>query len=164
MWAYGSNLNVEQMKIRCPGARVYGPLVVPQAILRFRGVADVARHETAKCPGGLWWITPEDEAILDRYEGVSSGLYQKRYLLLRDKGKVVDCLFYKMRSRGIMPPSDRYLESIAQGYVDFGLDTAPLYEAFEHSWRAKEITNDMRRRYVRRNAKAAREMPNVEFE
>src|SRR5271165_1853980 len=118
-WAYGSNLNVEQMQKRCPEATVVAPLIVPRAILRFRHVADVSFHEKARCPGGLWRISQEDENALDIYEGVAYGFYEKRYLRLRIDGREEECLFYKMLSYGIMPPSKTYLEVITQGYRDF---------------------------------------------
>ena len=35
--AYGSNLNVYQMKFRCPNARIIGTTVVPNYELLFKG-------------------------------------------------------------------------------------------------------------------------------
>lgn len=151
-WAYGSNLNITQMKARCPAAEPVAPLTLPRAILRFRGVADVAFHEAAKCHGGLWRITPTCEAALDIYEGVAGGLYEKRYILLRVEGRVERCLLYKMLQRGIMPPSEGYLEIIARGYQDFGLPLERLDRAVEHSWNRKDKTPALRRSYRRRGS------------
>src|SRR5262245_9412195 len=81
-WAYGSNLNVEAMAIRCPTAVKIKPLVLPQASLVFRGVADVEYHDEDKVYGGLWYIKPKDEAALDLYEGVRGGLYEKKYMII----------------------------------------------------------------------------------
>lgn len=149
-WAYGSNLNIAQMKARCPAAEPVAPLTLPRAILRFRGVADVAFHETAKCPGGLWRITPACEEELDMYEGVAHRLYEKRYIVLRVEGRVERCLLYKMLQRGIMPPSEHYLDVIIRGYRDFGLPLERLDRAVEHSWNRKDKTPAMRRAYRRR--------------
>lgn len=147
-WCYGSNLNVEQMKIRCPRAKFKGPLTVFDAALVFRGVADVTVREGSFVPGGLWSITKRCEAELDRYEGVASGIYNKRYFHLRRNKQVVDVLFYQMRtSRGVMPPSRYYLNTIAQGYKDFGLDLDVLAKYLEESWARKELTEDMLVRY-----------------
>ena len=136
-WAYGSNVNVSQMRARCPGAMAHGPLILHSTVLRFRRVADVVAHETAECPGGLWWISPEDERALDRYEGVKSKVYEKRSLRVEIDGMAVDCLYYKMLAREIMSPSDGYLQIIALGYRDFGLDTEPLEAAVRHAWSHK---------------------------
>jgi hypothetical protein len=132
-WAYGSNLNVNQMRARCVGAVVHGPLIVPNTVLRFRHVADVAAHETRECPGGLWWISPEDERALDRYEGVKSRVYEKQYMRVEVDGTAIDCLYYKMLRGEIMPPSDGYLQIIEQGYRDFELDMEPLIAAVSHA-------------------------------
>ena len=149
-WAYGSNLNVAQMKLRCPKAKVVGPFPLEDGALVFRGVADVEGRKGSVVPGGLWKITPECEAALDRYEGVAWKMYDKRYIVLKmPNGKVVDCLFYKMRSSGIMPPSEAYLSSIIQGYKDFGLDMSYLEQAVEHSWSKKNKTAVEKRRYMR---------------
>lgn len=148
VWAYGSNLNVSQMKNRCPKAKFKGPLTVNDAALVFRGVADVTVREGSFVPGGLWSITRECEAALDRYEGVSSGLYLKRYFHLRRNKQVVDVLFYQMRAnRGVMPPSEAYLRTIARGYQDFGLDLDILSAYLQEAWGDKDVTEELRRRY-----------------
>jgi gamma-glutamylcyclotransferase (GGCT)/AIG2-like uncharacterized protein YtfP len=81
-FAYGSNLDVAQMRERCPNARLLGP-----ALLwgwRFRigaaGYATVVPQSAAVVHGVLWELTESDETALDDYEGVSENLYQKVYL------------------------------------------------------------------------------------
>lgn len=160
MWAFGSNLCVEQMQQRCPDAKVYSALILPNAILRFRGVADVAYLKGAECPGGLWEISERDEAALDRYEGVSAdprrpGLYVKKYfeVELRDEGDVkARVLYYQMSEIGIMPPSQHYLDVIAQGYRDFGLPMERLERALAHSWNRKRKTQSLVGRWKRKGA------------
>lgn len=158
MWAYGSNLHLHQMAGRCPQAEPFCALNLARTALRFRGVADVVAHESDTCPGGLWWITADCERTLDRYEGVSARMYLKRYFTIAIRGvpEPLDVLYYKMNSRGIMPPSEHYLDIIAQGYRDFGLDLTYLERALEHAWNKKEKTKDMRARYGRRPARFAR--------
>src|SRR3990167_10714755 len=134
MWAFGSNLNVAQMRRRCPNAVKVCKLAVPNARLVFRGVADVEFVQGGKCPGGLWYITAADERALDEYEGVANGLYDKCYMTLRIKDRTERCLYYLMNEDGIMPPSEHYLASIVQGYKDFGLPLASLNRAVERSW------------------------------
>jgi hypothetical protein len=139
-WAYGSNLSVENMRRRCPAAIKYSRLYVNNGLLTFRpnrslrGVADAKpskdrRHVVA---GGLWWITDECEASLDRFEGVPF-LYVKRYLTLSVNGKVRKCLFYTMIDGDLMAPGDSYVDVIAQGYEDFGLDLRLLRAAVRRS-------------------------------
>jgi hypothetical protein len=151
-FAFGSNLNIEAMARRCPKARKVGPFKLSHARLVFRGVADIEYHKTGKCPGGLWEITRECEKALDRYEGVSTGLYQKVYLKarIRDTGQVKNILVYQMCCDGIMPPDESYLNTIAQGYRDFGLDLAYLDRALQRSWSGKDKTPYLRKRRERR--------------
>jgi hypothetical protein len=153
-WAYGSNLCVEAMKRRCPAAKkVRGNLVVQDAALVFRGVADVVYREGYAVQGGLWRITRECEEALDTYEGVAAKLYMKKYLKLKVNGRVEYALFYQMSiSRGVMPPSEAYLATIAQGYKDFGLDLEHLELAVQESWDDKKVTQRLRRRHLMRGA------------
>jgi gamma-glutamylcyclotransferase (GGCT)/AIG2-like uncharacterized protein YtfP len=160
-WAYGSNLNVAAMKRRCPKAKKFEALTVEDGALVFRGVADVVVRKGSQVKGGLWWITKECEANLDMYEGVAGGLYLKRYLLLKVKGKEQRALYYVMRTdRGVMPPNEHYLETIAQGYRDFGLDLAYLDVALHESWRDKKVTPLLRERHDRKHRPSlARSVP-----
>lgn len=147
-WAYGSNLNARAMLRRCPQAIRASAFAVQDAALIFRGVADVVVRKGSVVHGGLWWITAECERSLDRFEGISSRLYLKRYLPLVIKGKNYECLFYQMAtSRGVLPPSAEYAATIARGYRDFGLPGEALEAAIRESWDTKEPTNFLRQRY-----------------
>lgn len=68
-FAYGSNINLDQMRYRCPDASVYGQAVLDNYDLRFRGsgVATVEPKEGACIYGLLWELTDKCEASLDRY-------------------------------------------------------------------------------------------------
>ena len=53
--AYGSNLNIRQMKYRCPGAKLYGRGVIEDYALQFKGqphgaFATIAPKEGASVP------------------------------------------------------------------------------------------------------------------
>ena len=73
-FAYGSNINLDQMQYRCPDATVYGQAVLDNYDLRFRGsgVATVEPKEGACVYGLLWELTDKCEASLDRYPGILS--------------------------------------------------------------------------------------------
>jgi hypothetical protein len=140
-WAYGSNLSVANMTRRCPAAVKYSRLYVNNGLLTFRpnkslrGVADVkaSKDRSHVVAGGLWWITAECEASLDRCEGYPH-LYVKRYLTLSVNGEVQRCMFYTMVvDCGLMAPFDSYVEVIAEGYGDFGLDLRLLRAAVRRS-------------------------------
>lgn len=136
-FAYGSNLNVEQMKHRCPSAIPISSLVLPNARLVFRNVADVEYDPGASVTGGLWDITDRCEAALDRYEGVKGGLYRKEYITIsiREGGKMRErkALIYQMNRSSYSEPGEFYLNSIRKGYKDFGIARELLTEAVEYT-------------------------------
>ena len=74
-FAYGSNINLDQMAQRCPDAQVVGPVTLENYELLFHGnlrgagVATIAPREGSTVHGLLWNITPECERSLDYYEG-----------------------------------------------------------------------------------------------
>jgi hypothetical protein len=160
-WAYGSNLNPEAMAARCPGAIKIAPLALNNGALVFRGVADVVNRKHAKVHGGLWWINRNHEDTLDRYEGVNSRFYLKRYVDLhfKDVAQPYPCLYYVMAMRrGIAPPSEDYLNLLADGYRYFGLPLEALDKALMESWQDKTWTPILRQRHKRRGGKLAQSL------
>lgn len=128
--AYGSNLNIEQMERRCPGAKIVGTGMIFDYRLVYRGnarglgVGNLIPDEGLKVPAAVWKITKANEAALDIYEGFPH-LYQKRFMDVdMDDGSIENGLIYLMPDT-YRParPSYRYIDIIRQGYEDFGLDT-----------------------------------------
>lgn len=135
--AYGSNLNVEQMKHRCPDARKIGATVIENYKLNFRGtrrgsgVANIERCKGCTVPVGIWSITKADEESLDMYEGYPF-LYMKDYLRFTYGEREYFGLAYIMRpGHPVMEPTGWYEDTIRIGYADFGIDTLPLEQALE---------------------------------
>src|SRR5262245_21968890 len=87
-FAYGSNMDAAQMRERCPAVVAKGicHLFGYRFIINRRGVATVVRDETADVLGLLWLVTPDDEAVLDRYEGVRKGHYSRAFLSITPEG------------------------------------------------------------------------------
>lgn len=72
--AYGSNLNMAQMRDRCPTAEFVGTGVIENYELQFKGSlhnahATIAPKEGSSVPVGVWTIRERDESHLDMYEG-----------------------------------------------------------------------------------------------
>jgi hypothetical protein len=145
-FAYGSNLNKDAMRYRCPAAKPISKFMMPNSRLVFRGVADCIEEPGADCPGAIWEITAACERSLDRYEGIGSGFYSKVFLPISGYPGEDNLMLYVMNSTGIMPPTAGYLETIKQGYRDFGLALKPLREAVRHAWQDKDKTFHERRR------------------
>lgn len=136
--AYGSNLNIRQMKYRCPGAKLYGTGVIDHYELQFKGqphsaFATIAPKEGASVPAAVWEISERDEQSLDRYEGYPSH-YFKQSIPVRLDGKEVSAMVYIMDLRmdfGL--PSVYYYQTVREGYNDCKLDANLLDEAVVES-------------------------------
>ena len=142
-FAYGSNINLTQMEYRCPDAVPMGVVELKDYALTFRGggVATIIPEKGSIVPGLLWSITPECEKSLDRYEGFPN-CYHKDMVTVTDTktGKQFDVMAYVMdeKYREPVPPSIFYFAGIAEGYLQNGMDPAPLYRAKERTCRAAE--------------------------
>ena len=125
--AYGSNLNLEQMRHRCPTAKVLGTAVMHGWALRFRGVATIERCKGAKVPVLVWSIQPGDEKALDRYEGWPH-LYRKETVRVYLDGKQVTCMVYIMNGdrHPYRVPSSCYYDTIREATRAFALTPACL--------------------------------------
>ena len=131
--AYGSNLNVRQMKIRCPKARLVGTATLENHILYLRGslagsYLTIEPKIGASVPVAVWEVTPTDEKALDRYEGYPNFYYKQDFTFQwscmdNTNETTLDCFAYVMRSdRPIGIPSDYYVYTCLEGYEYFGFD------------------------------------------
>jgi hypothetical protein len=141
--AYGSNLNLDQMKRRCPESFVYGVATLQNYQLNFRGVKGssyltVDPKEGEEVPLLIWRITENDEKALDRYEGYPYA-YLKRDVVVdikrfngeQETRKVM--LYQMVGGRGISKPSTAYLDTCLEGYNDNNLDISSFLEAYSRS-------------------------------
>ena len=139
--AYGSNLNIYQMRFRCPTARIIGTAVIPNYELLFKGsktgsYLTIEPKDSSSVPVAVWETTAEDEAALDRYEGYPT-FYYKKELTLPIKGirtgkirnrKVYVYIMHEDRPIGV--PSNQYVRTCLEGYRDFGFDAEILKKAY----------------------------------
>ena len=138
--AYGSNLNLSQMKYRCPQARLIGTGKIKDFELQFKGnpfsaFATIEPKKGCSVPVGVWEITPQDEWALDRYEGYPTH-YFKQTIPVEIGDKSVKAMVYIMDlKREFGMPSTSYYATVARGYADCGLDRNVLDEAVEKSTR-----------------------------
>lgn len=147
-FAYGANLCIDTMARRCPDAEPIEKFTLTESKLVFRGVADCIYEQNAVCIGGLWRITAKCEAELDRFEGISSGLYRKDYVPLQDHQEP-HMMLYVMNSTGIFPPTLHYADTIRRGYSDFDIPVKQLDDAIAESWDRRSPSRRETDRHVR---------------
>ena len=141
--AYGSNMNLVQMKKRCPKAQVIGKGELRGYKLTFRGAgyANVEVSDHGSVPIVLWEITTECERALDRYEGFPR-LYTKELVSIATvDGEKTAMLYVMTKQYQDMPalPSEHYFEIIRQGYQDNEINTGSLMKALKFT--RDEIVN-----------------------
>ena len=98
-FAYGSNMDEEQMARRCPGAIKVCPgiLIAHRFAIDQAGVATVIKDPGSFVQGILWSVTQKDIINLDLYEGVPQKCYRKDYhavLKLNKRSTIIDALVY----------------------------------------------------------------------
>lgn len=123
-FAYGSNMNLNQMEYRCPDAKVVENVRLEGYRLAFcgrptgSGVATILPEEGSHVEGVLWKLTPECERSLDIYEGYPH-LYGKEQICVKnrdDQERIV--MAYTMNApykEQPSIPSNVYLTGILEG-------------------------------------------------
>lgn len=142
--AYGSNLNRNQMRWRCPDARPLGTATIADYRLLFKGsktgsYLTIEAQEGAQVPVAVWEVSATDEEQLDRYEGFPT-FYYKKELTITYTGiqtgkqrKVVAFVYIMHEERSLGLPTREYLQTCLLGYHDFGFDVSVLEKALNDS-------------------------------
>lgn len=136
--AYGSNLNLRQMRHRCPGAKLCGIGTLHGYELQFRGqpesaFATVTPKAGASVPVAIWEIGWLDERALDRYEGYPTH-YFKECLPIQLGDRTVPVMLYRMNLRAEFGlPAPYYYATVQEGYRNCGLDVSVLEQALQNS-------------------------------
>jgi len=121
-FAYGSNLCVRQMALRCPDAADPHPAVLSDHdwLINERGVATVEPFAGSQVHGVLWQVSDDDLATLDSAEGVPVRYRRDRLTVHTDEGLSPAWVYIDHRvTPG--PPRPGYLPRIIDGAVDHGL-------------------------------------------
>ena len=144
--AYGSNLNRAQMAVRCPDAVPAAAATIPNHRLLFRrGFLTIEPYQGMEVPVVAWKISDQDERNLDRYEGFPR-FYRKKFFPIMLNGyrdmdayrtgqkaveeKIAEAMVYIMNDGfPAQQPTRTYLETVRNGYNDFGMDLTPLMNA-----------------------------------
>ncbi len=114
-FAYGSNIDAQQMAERCPGAKLGGKALLDDYcfLINSRGVATVVPDMGKAVYGLLWKISATNEASLDEREGVRFGTYTKQCMMVIDEnGQEKLALTYVASNSETGSSKEGYLEKI----------------------------------------------------
>ena len=137
-FAYGSNLNRQQMESRCPGSKYIKNYYRKGYKLsfswkptrrQFTGVANIVKKAGSKVPGTIYKINSKDREQLRIHEGYYRNVYDEKFFLLNKKK-----ILYYMMDRGFIlkRPSKDYVKIVKKGYEDRNLDNEYLKRRLAH--------------------------------
>ena len=129
-FAYGSNLNLFQMKRRCKDSVFIKKYELKGYRLNFRSkyrAADIEKSKNSLVLGALFEISKSDEKKLDVYEDYPI-LYKKLYFTYYNKTVMTYIMVNKTEFRY---PTERYLNVVKRGYKDCKLDMKYLKIALQ---------------------------------
>ena len=135
--AYGSNMNLAQMSVRCPKSKLIGNGTIKGYDLIFNIHLDVVKSKNKNkiIPVVVWDIDDVDWLALDRYEGYPNYYVTKCIDVVLDTGEKICGIIYVMAKdrKGICPPYKSYFETCLEGYLNNNIDDKPLYDALLYS-------------------------------
>ena len=120
-FAYGSNMDPEQMHNRCPGAE---PLAIGRydgyrLIINSRGVATIVEDPESHCYGIVWAVSKEHLQSLDKFEGVIHGTYGKELAKVRVQDEILDSIVYVASDETPGMPRQGYVNKLVAGVAFF---------------------------------------------
>ena len=159
-FAYGSNINLEQMRERCPDAKVVGPVTLADYELQFRGngFATIAPKKGSIVHGLLWKLTPACVQALDHYEGYPRHYIKSPVPIRTEDGSKISVMAYIMAEplcrQPALPPT-HYYRAIYRGFETNGLPVESLEKArnrtVDEVWSEKQNKTRPKKRSNRRN-------------
>lgn len=138
-FAYGANMDAAAMALRCPASTLVGQgqLRRHRFIVMKEGYASVVRDPARTVWGVLWNLSLADVPALDRYEGVSGGLYVKASQPVAAAGGVKRALIYLGRSTAPGVPRPGYLEAVLRAAEAAQLPAA--YRREMAAWSRRQV-------------------------
>jgi gamma-glutamylcyclotransferase (GGCT)/AIG2-like uncharacterized protein YtfP len=127
-FAYGSNMDPQQMRDRCPGARALSAAKLAGASLFFTqdlagwpgGVASIRKDPSDEVWGVLWDVTPGHVAALDEYEGYPEAYDRIVVTVTDDRGQHEAWAYVAVPTEDARP-TPVYMEGIVRGATAHGL-------------------------------------------
>lgn len=114
-FAYGSNMDVDAMRARCPRSKPLcaGRLPRHRFLIMQGGYGSIARDPRRTVHGVLWDLALADVRALDAYEDVAGGLYTKvEQPILRASGGSARALVYIGQTTAAGEPRAGYMEQV----------------------------------------------------
>jgi len=132
-FAYGSNMDAEQMQLRCPGYRLLGVARLANYTLAFTrwsrawnsGTADILPEKGKSVVGALYDLTFDDLKRMDRIADYPNS-YIRLDVVVESGGETFPAMTYVAVRTGVFLPSRPYLDKMIHGAERCQIDAAYL--------------------------------------
>lgn len=145
-FSYGSNMNLKQMKERCPDSQKIGIGFMNDAEICFPsfyeswngGVAGFKKSKDKKMWGVLFELSLKDLENLRSFEGYVHGreshlnAYNEVKVTIDVEGEFVECMTYDVFVTGSFRPSLKYLQTIIRGAEENNLPEDYIESLSQH--------------------------------
>jgi gamma-glutamylcyclotransferase len=141
VFAYGSNLDDDQMRARCPSAQVEAKAILTNHALAFGGfshrwggaVASVVAERGTDVAGLVYRISAADLLALDGYEGSPFAYERVVKVVTTEHGRRRRAQLYRQPADTFEPwlPQRAYFDVLLRAYDRLGFDAAQLAAAVE---------------------------------
>jgi hypothetical protein len=144
--AYGSNMSIEQMRLRCPDAKLVGVGLLRGARLEFymHATVEASKSPADAVPVAVWEISRADELYLDAYEGYPRYYGKETCRVEMPDGSQIEGMIYIMKLIRNEVPTASYFFGIRAAYTELGLDSEidrVLKPALDRSRRRRRAKN-----------------------
>jgi gamma-glutamylcyclotransferase (GGCT)/AIG2-like uncharacterized protein YtfP len=121
-FAYGSNLDIKQVRQRCRGCDIRKVAIgyLPGHRLAFTqfyepwggGVADIVKSPKSCVWGILYELSLDSLKLLDAYEGYPTDYDRTKYNIITSEGRGLKAWVYSVKRKDgdFIPPSKRYID------------------------------------------------------
>lgn len=128
-FAYGSNMNHEQMRHRCPSSKYLKRGYLKDYKFTYDGysskrggaVANVIEVNGSVVWGGIFEINEDNLSALDCYEGYPDYYDRKQVNVIDNDNNFFEAIVYYRTNKKIGQPSKEYRQIVLQGANDCGL-------------------------------------------
>jgi gamma-glutamylcyclotransferase (GGCT)/AIG2-like uncharacterized protein YtfP len=122
-FAYGSNMNYEQMKKRCPDSRFLKRAYIEDYQFIYDGTSTIWHNPVGNIIpnkgkivwGGLFEINKKDLVTLDKYENYPESYHRKIFEAVDDNGRILKAIVYFRSDQVQGIPTQKYQEIVVQG-------------------------------------------------
>ena len=116
-FGYGSNLSKDQMFVRCPESSYLtsGSLSDYSWFINTRGYASIKPDQNDFVLGEIFTLSDKDIELLDIYESVAEGMYEKFIMSIKIQSGFIDCLVYIATDKDLGQPQAEYIKRINAG-------------------------------------------------